>query len=127
MRGTKKAAMLLLALLFAGCDIPGHLLISNKTQEVVTYKEYASIPEGSASNFTVILPPIRGKRKLDVLFGFGDFWTDKRIREYLSSVAKIEILSAKDTLVLAEKESMISYFQERRRGVFKQYINITVR
>lgn len=114
--------MLFLSVL--GCDIPGKLVIENKSGNDAVYRcEF--LKKDSISEFKI--KGEKGNNKAGILFGFGHFWTDSTINKYVSSIYKIEILSTSDSIVLSNKEELYLFFKTRRKGVFKDEIKIIIR
>ncbi|MEZ4887460.1 MAG: hypothetical protein R3E32_22195 [Chitinophagales bacterium] len=110
-------------LTLTSCDIPGYLDVKNCTKSDAYYLTYSQTAEGIKDTIIIEIPPNQTK---GMLFGFGQHWTDDGIRDYLSQVNKIEIITSKDTISMTDKKEMYLYFQKRRKGLFKQILKIKV-
>ena len=111
-------------LLLSGCDIPGHIELVNKTESKVVYRYYQVLDNSQIDTVNIELLSVSGQNKAEIIFSFGQQWSDKRIKEYLDSVISIELISAMDTTILNDKEKMFYFFKERRKGLFRQTIRI---
>ena len=106
-----------------GCDIPGYLDVKNRTESNAYYLTYTESPDGRRDTVILEVPPNETK---GILFGFGQHWTDERIREYLSQIEKIEIIKSNDTISMTNKKDMYQYLRRRRKGLFKQTLKIKI-
>lgn len=106
------------------CDIPGRIVIQNKSGGPAAYREF--IQQDSLRIFAIELNNERNHNEADIMFGFGHFWNDVAIQEYVQTINKIEIISSGDTLLLSGKKEMFDFFRKRRRGLFKQTIVIKI-
>ncbi len=118
--------IVLCILLFSllGCDTPGMIELKNKTESNAIYRYIEKSETGKEDTITIEIPSRKTK---DVLFGFGQVWTDKRIKEYLSHTSSIELITVRDTLTLTDKKQMYNYFKKRRRGLFKNEIKVIIK
>lgn len=110
--------------LFSSCDTPGKLLIENKSKDTAIFRCEFSERD---SIYEVKLGPAKNENKVIIFFGFGNLWTDERIKEYVSSIKKIEIFSVSDSIILSEYGEKYNFFKNRRKGVLKDEIRIVIR
>ena len=117
--------LFLVSIVLYNCDIPGYIAITNDSEGIITYKY--DIQEGDSIK-TYVIEVKNGIKQNEaiIMFGFGQLWTNERIREYLSRVRRIEITSSKGTILLTDKEEMFTYFKKSRRGLFNNFIKIRV-
>ena len=109
--------------LVLGCDVPGLLRIENNSGGTALYITYQEKSNGEIERVEL---EISDDAKKEVMFGFGQHWTDERIAGYFSQINKIEIVTQRDTIVLAGKKEMYKYFRKRRKGLFKQIVKIKI-
>ncbi len=109
--------------LVLGCDVPGVLRVENNSSGNALYITYQEKPNGEIERVELELS--KDARK-EVMFGFGQHWTDERIREYFSQIKKIELITQSDTIIMSEKKEMYKYFRKRRKGLFKQLVKIKI-
>lgn len=107
-----------------GCDIPGYLDVKNRTENNASYLTYTESPDGRRDTAILEVPSNETK---GILFGFGQHWTDEGIREYLSQIEKIKIITNNDTITMLENEVMFQFFKSRRRGLLNQRIKIKLK
>ena len=62
------------------------------------------------------------KATINILYGFGYVWTDENIKEDISTISRIEIISKLDTIVLKDQDAIFKYYKAHRKGIFKQTI-----
>lgn len=117
---TKRLFLLSTILIINSCDIPGLLQVSNHTNNNIIFWVHYNNNEPKRLNISV------EEETKYLIFGFGQFWTDDRIEEYVQQVSKIEIISKSDTLVLEDKIKLFQFLKKRRKGVFKSRIKIKV-
>ncbi len=115
---------LLVICMALSCDMPSVIVIENKTNSNVIYKYYEKVLDNKIDTVNIELSSLSGKNKVELIFGFGQMWTDERIKEYLDAVLCIELMTFKDTILLNDKAEMFNYFKDRRKGLFKQKIKI---
>jgi hypothetical protein len=115
-------SIIALFICFSSCDIPGTILLINKTNN----DAYFNIIVKNNTEETDSIK-ISSSSSCVLLFGFGNFWTDSRIKEYIEPIHKMEIITKNDTTILTDKKIMFDFFEKRRRGVFKQTIKITLK
>ncbi len=118
--------MLLTMVVLSSCDVLGVIQFENKSETKATYRIY-SITKELQDTTEINLEGRNGKNTSGIIFGFGHTWTDETIRNYVDSIQKIEILTATDTVVMRDKDSMFDYLKKRRKGLFKERINIVLR
>lgn len=118
------STLLIVILWLSGCDIPGKLIIENKSGKDAIYRcEFVE----KDSIYEIKLKGEKGKNRSGLFFGFGHNWTDTTIKKYVSAIHKIEIFSISDSIVLWNKEEMYLFFRARRKGFFKDKIEIIIR
>jgi hypothetical protein len=120
---SKVAAILLL---FSACDIPGKIELVNKSTTTAYYRVYSENDSGKLDTSSIEISGIEGNNQVSILFGFGHRWTDESINAYVSPIEKIELISQTDTIILNSNTELFSYFRNKRRGVFKRKIKITL-
>jgi hypothetical protein len=108
-----------LGLVIFSCDVPGKIELVNKTSEEAYYNVYSS-GKSDTLNIKVV-------NKTILLYGFGHRWTKSTVYEYLNNVKKIEIISKSDSLVLEDKDKMMKFFLEKRKGLFNKRIKIVIK
>lgn len=106
-----------------GCDISGNLELINHTTSNAYYLTYSEAVDGIKDTMIIDIPSNDSK---GILFGFGQHWTDEGIRDYLSQIEKIEIITSEDTITLADNKELFQYFRKRRKGLFKQRLKIKI-
>jgi len=105
------------------CDIPGKIIIVNTTSKEATYRCLFSEKD---SVIELKIKPDKNHNKSGIFFGFGHRWTNNTIRQYVSTINKIEIFSSQDTLVFTDKEKIYNFFKTRRKGLFKDKIEVII-
>ena len=108
------------------CDVPGIVTIKNASEGDVTYK-YEVVSSADSTRVYTIEIPKEGSEKANIMFGFGQFWTDERIKEYVQEINSIEIISPQDSIQITDKDQMFEFFKKRRGGLFKNKIKIKVK
>ena len=84
-----------------GCDVPGIIRIENESGGNAIYITYQQEPNSSIDTVDV---EIADQSKKEIILGFGQRWTDDGIREYLSEIERIEIITKEETVVLSDKQ-----------------------
>ena len=108
------------------CDIPGTITIKNVSEGDAIYRYEVVSSEDSTEVYTIEIPNDKGSDEAGIIYGFGQFWTDERIKEYVQKISFIEIISQQDSIRLTDKEQMFEYFRERRGGLFKNKVKIKI-
>ena len=125
--GLRTRTLLLLLLLSTGsCDIPGYIVIKNKSEGEAVYRYEVVDEHGSVQTRSIEFKDNRKQDEAHIMLGFGHLWTDERIREYLSTINRIEILSPTDTIVYTDKKAMFDLFRKSRRGVLKNVVRVVI-
>lgn len=119
----KKNVFIFIMLSLISCDVPGVLRVKNSSggKAFFILHQKKSIEKTEQINLEIDHGTEKG-----VLFGFGQHWTDEHIKEYLSEIDSIEIITSFDTLLISNKNKMYQYFKKRRRGLFKQTMKIKI-
>lgn len=118
-----KIVLIFISILFVSCDIPGRITIKNKSNGKAVYR-YEIIQEPDSLKIQTF--ELKSNSETNIMFGFGHFWTNERITQYLLPINEIEIISSSDTIVLTDKNEMFDFFKKRRRGLFKSTIKIKI-
>ena len=111
-------------ILLLGCDIPGKIIVENRTNELAVFRCVFTTKD-SVKEIRIL--PDKDKNTAGLLFGFGHRWSDNVINNYVSNIDTINIFSTYDTLVMVDKKIMFDFFRSRRRGIFKDEIKIVVK
>ena len=115
--------ILSVAVLLGGCDVPGYIEVKNCTDTEALYLTYSETPDGMKDTIMLEVPANETK---GMLFGFGQHWTDVGIREYLSQINNIEIMTSQDTISINDRREMYQYFRKRRKGSLKPRLKIKI-
>lgn len=118
--------LLFLTLPLTSCDVPGSLSIRNKTSGEIAFKYYLNKQDSIIVN-KIMLPNKSGENEYHILFGLGQFWTDERIKEYISDIQKVEIITPKDTTIIVNKSELYEYLKKHRKGFFKDKMIIDIK
>ena len=122
-----KLLPILAIVLFSGCDVPGVIKLENRSDTVAYYNYYEKNHNGQIDTINIEIASLKGSNEELLLFGFGQYWTDNRIKEYVDSIISIEMIASGDTIMLTNKNDMYNYFRERRKGLLKQTVRITLK
>ena len=107
--------------------MPGTITIKNISEGEAIYRYEVVIGNGSIDVVALEIPNEEKLNSATILFGFGQLWTNKRIREYVGTINFIEIVSPSDSIRLTDKNEMIKFFEDRRSGLFKNEVKVTIR
>lgn len=112
--------------LFLGCDIPGKILIRNKTEDAVIYRYYKkeTVDNATIDTVSVHIPALSEKY---IILGFGNLWTESQLKSYVKKLQKIELIKANDTIVLKSETEIYNYFKKRIKGIHKDEIEIIIK
>ncbi len=110
-------------ILLSSCDVPGVILIKNLTGGEVIY-QYKLKTEHEIR--TISIPGSGRSRQAGIIFNYGEFWTDQRIKQYASDLNFIHIITSDDTLKIEASQQMEKFFLKNRGGVLKSQITIKV-
>lgn len=116
--------LFILACLY-GCDVPAKIQIRNESSGKAVYRY--QMADTTTTIRTIEIPNTPGQNQTDIMFGFGQLWTDERITEYVSSINKIEVISVTDTISISDKKEMYQFFRKRRKGLFKDIVLIEIK
>lgn len=114
-----------LSLVFTSCDIQGRFTIRNKTKGEIAIKYYIDKQDSIVIN-QIILPDKNNINECNMILGLGQFWTGAQIKEYISDIQKIEIITPTDTTILENKTDLYQYFKKRRKGILKNEMRIDI-
>lgn len=120
-----KICCFFLIMLCIGCDIPGKIVIKNKTADAIIYRYYQkeTAENGGMDTISVHVPALDEKY---IMLGFGNLWTESQLESYIENLEKIELIKANDTIILKEKAEIYNYFKKRIRGVHKDKVEIII-
>jgi hypothetical protein len=121
-----RITLLLLSIVLCNCDVPGFIVLKNRSNAKAIYRYEVIKEPDSVKTYTIEIGNGREQNETSMVFGFGYFWTDKRIKEYLSTINKIEIISSTKTVILVDKDEMFKFFKSRRKGLFKNIVKIKI-
>lgn len=138
----------ILLVCITGCDIPGRLVVNNKTASEARFVIYYSLPNNFQDTDTIlprnhhlflscptcpyenidtILLDIPANQSKDIFYGFGMFWTNDQVKEYVSYIRRIKIISVRDTTVIKDQGEMYKFLLERRKKrLFKPIIMVKI-
>jgi hypothetical protein len=105
------------------CDIPGILILENNSGSMVYYTIYFTEPIEEVNKLEV---EINDKSKEELIFGFGNRWTEKRLKYFFSQIDSIEIITKKDTIIMQDKMEMYHYYKKRRKGIDNYIVKIKI-
>ena len=107
----------------SGCDIPGRLVIVNRTPNEIVLRynsEFQSLTEVHGTELRVSNK--RKERVKTILFGFGHTWTDESIADFAHILGFLEIeVNDKKTMLSDEKE-IIDFLKSKRKGLMNREI-----
>lgn len=112
--------------LFLGCDIPGKILIKNETQDDVIYRYYTKETDENAAIDTVSIHVPASSEKY-IMLGFGNLWTESKLKSYVQKIKKIELITANDTMILKGEAEIYNYFKKRIKGMHKDEVQIIIK
>lgn len=116
--------IIFISFIIYGCDVPGKLIIENKSGKDASYRcEFFE----KDSVYEVVFNSSKNENIKTIIYGFGNLWSNERIKEYVSSIKMIQIKSISDSLTLLNKEEMYNFFKRRRKGLLKDEIKIVIR
>ena len=120
-----KISCFLLIILCSGCDIPGKIVIKNKTNDAIIYRYYQKeiAENGGMDTISVHVPALDEKY---IMLGFGNLWTESQLKSYIKNLEKIEFIKGSDTIILKEETEIYNYFKERIRGIHKDKVEIII-
>lgn len=119
----------ILLLILNSCDIPGTLIIRNQTKGVVKFRSYNSISNtiDTLSINEITISNKEGENQHFIFFGFGQFWTDEKIKQYITDIKRIDILTSNDSITVEGEQNLYEFFKKKRKGIFKNEIRITIK
>ena len=103
--------------------MPGEIKLVNFSNSSALYRYCSKNDLGKIYTTNIELS---GLKSTVLSFGFDHYWTEAKIKEYLASVSRIELITKTDTITLSDKSEMFNYFKIRRKGIFKKTIIITL-
>jgi hypothetical protein len=107
-----------------GCDVPGVITMKNLSEKKVVFKYYYQENNSKDTLEFYLSPKKEGNNEATILFGFGQFWTDERIKMYVDGIIRIEITTDNTMVMINSRDEMIEFFKKRRQGIFKNRIKI---
>ncbi|HEY0055060.1 MAG TPA: hypothetical protein VGB63_06880 [Pedobacter sp.] len=106
------------------CDISAKLQIANRSKSTVQYRSTTELERDSNK---VINIEISAFKKANLLFGFGQFWTDQRIEKYAQSSKRIDFITVKDTFTVSGQHEIGKFLKDKRKGIFNQTLKIVIK
>ena len=113
---------IVLSISLISCDIQGSLYVKNKSQADASFAIVKTEPENN-----LLIQKLESGDYAGFIFGFGNFWNDERIAEFISDIERLEIKTSRDTLTLSEKSELNSFFRKRRGGLFNSQVKIIIK
>ena len=122
----KRIILLFVILLIVSCDVPGILILNNNSGAKAYYKMYLkSGANERIHNFELI--ELNDKQKIDLMFGLGKRWTNRRVVEFCSKIDSIKIITKHDTLTITAEKELQKYFKKRRKYLSRSIVEIEIK
>lgn len=118
--------LVLVAVLLTGCDVPGRLVLVNRSGYPATVR-YIMKGEDYWNQRVYSLDAGGPKRNSYQMFGFGHTWSDENIRQYLGDVARIDFVTRTDSTSVADPQDLFELLRSNRKGLSKKAIRLALR
>ena len=111
--------------LFTSCDIPGRLIIVNKTNNEVKVN-LSTFPSGIAEVDMSAIELTKEQPRREFYYGFGGF-SEQEFEVLTESFNEVQIISATDTLKFVDKTTLKKMLPKKRTGLFKSKMKIVIK
>ena len=111
--------------LFTSCDIPGRLIIVNKTNNKVKVN-LSTFPSGITEVDMSAIELTKEQPRREFYYGFGGF-SEQEFEVLTESFNEVQIISATDTLKFVDKTTLKKMLPKKRTGLFKSKMKIVIK
>lgn len=100
--------------LLVACDIPGRLVIKNKSGAEARVRFYPHKPE--AFPFTLDLLAAGQGSTREVIYGFGQWFVGRQLEEHIVRFRQVDIITQRDSISITDTAQFRTWYTEGRRG-----------
>lgn len=104
-------------LLFAACDIPGQLIIKNRSGSEASLRFYPR--DSTITPFTLELSASGDGSKRILHYGFGQWFVGQQLEEHVQRFRRVDIITQRDSMSLTDTAQFRTWYVEGRRGMAK--------
>ena len=120
-------AIVLFAVILTGCDVPGRLVLVNRSGYPATVRTIMK-GEDHSDQRVDSLDATGPKRKSHQIFGFGWNWSDKNIENYVSRIDRIDIITKADSTSVSGQQPLFDLLRNSRcNGLMKKNAVMKIR
>ena len=120
-------AIVLVAVILTGCDVPGRLVLVNRSGYPSTVRTIMK-GEDYWNQHVYSLDASGPKRKSYQMFGFGWNWSDKNIENYVSRIERIDFITKADSTSISGQEPLFDLLRNSRcNGLMKKNVVMKIR
>lgn len=125
MKSIKVTVLILIGFSLVGCDIPGRLIIVNKTKQNVEVN-LSSFPSSLNEMEMSKIELNKENSRAQFIYGFGGF-SEQDFLDLYETLKEVRIISGADTTVVDEKEKLNTMLPKRRTGLFNSVMKIKIK
>lgn len=105
------------SLVVLGCDVPGQLVIKNRSGSEAKVRFYPR--DEAIAPFTLGLAASGDGSKRRIGYGFGQWFVGRQLEEHIQRFRRVDIITQGDSLSIEDTAQFRNWYVEGRRGLAK--------